>query len=247
MDNIVEKMLDHQSVIPLYHQLKEIIKDKIESGQWKPGDLIPSETQLLQEFNISRNTAKKALDDLVQEGLLHRLQGRGTFVSMPKFEHSLAGFYSFSKVLKAKGLNPEDIVISIEQKEVKASIAKHLQIEEKSNVLELRRLRCANDEPMILEISYIPEKLVPGLTKEKLEGNSLYDLLQEEYGIVVTKAKETFEPVLIRDYEIRYLEVEEGSPALHLERIAYDINGNPVEFCRSTFRGDRCRFYTDLL
>jgi GntR family transcriptional regulator len=243
----MSKTLDHSSVIPLYHQLKEILREYIESGEWKPGDLIPSENEFQQEYNISRNTVKKALDDLVQEGILNRIQGKGTFVSMPKIEQSLSGFYSFSKVLRSKGLEPKDIILSLDQKEVKPSIAKRLQLPEKALVIELRRLRCANDEPMILETSYIPLQLVSGLSAEKLEHNSLYDLMQSEYGIMVTKAKETFEPVLIRDYESSYLQIKEGSPALLLERVAYDSNGQPVEFCRSIFRGDRCRFYTELL
>ena len=107
----MEKTIDHSSVIPLYHQLKEIIKEKIELGKWLPGDKIPSENELCKMYEISRNTAIKALDDLVQEGLLHRVQGKGTFVSKPKFEQPLTGFYSFSKVLKDKGMNPKDLII----------------------------------------------------------------------------------------------------------------------------------------
>lgn len=241
------KTLDQSSVIPLYHQLKEILKDSIESGEWKPGDLIPSENELQQVYNISRNTVKKALDDLVQEGILNRIQGRGTFVSMPKIEQSLSGFYSFSKVLKSKGLDHRDIIISLEQKIVQSSIAKRLKLPEKASVIKLTRLRCANNEPMILETSYIPLEIVPEISKNKLDQVSLYDLMQSEYGIMVTKAKETFEPVLIKDYESSYLQVQEGSPALLLERVAFESNGRPVEFCRSIVRGDRCRFYTELL
>jgi GntR family transcriptional regulator len=241
------KTLENDSVIPLYHQLKEILKDYIESGEWKPGDIIPSENELQQEYNVSRNTVKKAFDDLVQEGILNRMKGKGTFVSMPKIEQSLSGFYSFSKVLLSKGLKPKDIILSLDQKEVQPSIAKQLQLPKGASVIELRRLRCADDAPMILETSYIPLELTPGLSTEKLEHSSLYDLMQSEYGVIVTKAKETFEPVLIRDYESSYLQVKEGSPALLLERVAYDGNGQSVEFCRSVIRGDRCRFYTELL
>lgn len=243
----MKKTLDHESFIPLYYQLKEILKEKIESGEWKPGDIIPSENQLQQQYNISRNTAKKALDDLVQDGVLNRIQGKGTFVSTPKIEQSLSGFYSFSKVMEAKGLQPKDIILSLKQKEAKPSVAKQLQLPTGSPVTALRRLRCAQDEPIILETSYIPQHIAPELSVEKLKKNSLYDLLKKEYGIYVTKAKEIFEPVLVRDYESKYLQVEEGFPALLLDRVAYDSNGTVVEFCRSIVRGDRCRFYTELL
>ncbi|UOQ91945.1 GntR family transcriptional regulator [Halobacillus shinanisalinarum] len=239
--------LDHGSFIPLYHQLKDIIKEKIESGEWAPGEKIPSENEMRNDFEISRNTAKKAIEDLVQEGLLDRKQGRGTFVSKPKLEQSLTGFYTFSKVMAAKGMNPTDVIIDIEIKRVKSSIAKTLQINIKEDVVALRRLRKANNEPIILETSYIPTSLIPGLSREDLEQYSLYDFMEKKYGVTVSKAREVFEPVLIRDYESKYLEVNEGYPALLLDRIAFNKAGRPVEFCRSIVRGDRCRFYTELI
>src|SRR5699024_7880819 len=116
--------------IPLYHQLKEILKEKIESGEWQTGDKIPSENELRQQYDVSRNTAIKALDDLMKDGLLKRVQGRGTFVSRPKFEQPLSGFYSFSRVMKSKGMNPKDIIISIDEKPATPTEAKNLQINE---------------------------------------------------------------------------------------------------------------------
>lgn len=243
----MERKIEHDSFIPLYHQLKEILKEKIESGDWTSGDKIPSEYELCGQYDVSRNTVKKALDDLVQDGMLRRIQGKGTFVSKPKFEQSLSGFYSFSRVMREKGMNPKDLVISIKDKLAKPSVARQLQIKEDDPVIELRRLRCANEEPIILETSYMPKTVVPALSQAKLETSSLYDYLEQELGIVVTSAKEIFEPVLVRDYESDYLEVEEGFPALLLDRIAYNSGEKPVEFCRSIVRGDRCRFYTELI
>ncbi|WP_223588237.1 GntR family transcriptional regulator [Neobacillus bataviensis] len=243
----MEKKLNTSSVIPLYYQLKEILLENIESGTWNPGFMIPSEIQLQHEYNISRNTVKKAIDELVQEGMLNRIQGKGTFVSAPKIDQSLSNFYSFSKVMKSRGLNPKDIILSLKENEARVGVAKKLQLTENNQVFELNRLRCSGDEPIILETSYIPTQLFPNLTAKMLENNSLYDVMQKEYGIYVTKAKEVFEPVLIRSHESMILQVGEGNPALLLERIAYDNQGIPVEFCRSLIRGDRCRFYTELL
>lgn len=239
--------IEHDSVIPLYHQLKEIIREKIDSGKWTPGDRIPSENELCNEYNISRNTAKKALEDLVQEGLLNRVQGKGTFVSKPKFEQPLTGFYSFSKVLKDRGMNPKDIIINIEEKRANSKVSKRLQMDKDEQVIVLKRIRCADNEPIILESSYMPKRIVPELSREKLENHSLYDYMEQEFGILVTSAKEIFEPVLVREDESKYLEVEEGSPALLLERVAFDSVNNPVEYCHSIVRGDRCRFYTELI
>jgi GntR family transcriptional regulator len=242
------KVLDINSFVPLYHQLKEIILENIENNEWMPGDKIPSEHQLCEQYNVSRNTAKKAIEELVQKGSLHRIQGKGTFVSRPKIEQSLSGFYSFSKVMKDKGLNPKDIILEIGKKKPSRTIMKALQLQEGDDVIELKRLRCANNEPIILESSYLPTNIINDEEKIRLVGEiPLYDILANEFGIVVVRAKETFEPVLVRDYESTYLEVDEGNPALLLERITYDQNKRPIEFCKSVVRGDRCRFYTELV
>lgn len=241
------KSLNPGSVIPLYHQLKEILKENIESGVWKPGDRIPSENELRKQYDVSRNTVIKALEELVQEGLLRREQGRGTFVSSPKISHSLTGFYSFSNVLRANGLEPKDVILGLEKRIAKPSIARHLKLTGSQEVWVLKRLRCAGEEPIMLETSHLPQNRVLRVDQADLENRSLYDYLEQKHDILVTRAKEIFEPVLIRDYESRYLRVPEGYPALLLDRIAYDSQGRPVEFCRSIVRGDRCRFYTELL
>ncbi|MCL6573585.1 MAG: GntR family transcriptional regulator [Bacillus sp. (in: Bacteria)] len=241
------KPLQHESLIPLYHQLMERLKGAIEKERWSPGDKVPSENQLMNQFGVSRNTAKKAIEELVQVGILYRIQGKGTFVAKPKLEQSLMGFYSFSKVLKEKGMNPKDIILKIEEIKPSAKIKEALQLDENESVIEMKRLRCANNEPYILESSFIPKTVVTDMEQLKKVGEiSLYDLFTHQFNVVVTKAKETFEPVLIRADESEYLQTEAGRPALLLERTAYDIHGLPVEFCISIVRGDRCRFYTEL-
>jgi len=239
--------LNGDNQIPLYYQLENVLREKIELGDWMPKDKIPSENELMRWYELSRNTVQRAIHNLVQIGLLKRVQGRGTFVSNPKFEQSLTGFYSFSKVMKEKNMNPKDKVIDIKNKNSPSVVANKLEISENESVIQLRRLRCANDEPIILETSYLSKEYVPHIPQEEIEQTSLYTYLEETYGIIMTSAKEVFEPVLIQDYESGYLGVEEGSPALLLDRIAYNLSGRPVEFCRSIVRGDRCRFYTELI
>lgn len=242
------KTLDTGSFVPLYHQLKEIIIENIENGTWKPGDKIPSEHQLIEEHNVSRNTVKKAIEDLVKEGAIYRVQGLGTFVNTPKIEHSLSGFYSFSKVLKEKGLRPKDIILDLKTEKASQKIANALQLKKGEEVIVLQRLRCANDEPIILESSYLPKRLIDDMSKLRMVGEtSLYDILADEFAVFITSAKETFEPVLIKDFEAARLGVTEGNPALLLERVAFNEKKQPVEFCKSIVRGDRCRFYTELI
>src|SRR5699024_11706427 len=131
--------LNPTSYVPLYQQLKEIINRKIKRSEWKPDEKIYSENQLFEMFDVSRNTAKKAIEDLVQEGVLYRIQGKGTFVSQPKIEHSLSGFYSFSQVLRDKGLNPKDVVLDVTVEQAGRKIADILQIAEGEEVVVLKR------------------------------------------------------------------------------------------------------------
>ncbi|UOE57395.1 GntR family transcriptional regulator [Bacillus sp. CMF12] len=241
------KHLQHNSIIPLYHQLKEILRESVDNGNWNTGDKVPSENQLMDEYGVSRNTVKKAIEELVQDGVLYRIQGKGTFVSKPKFQQPLMGFYSFSKVLKEHGMNPKDIILEIREVKPTAKIKEGLQMIGDEGVIELKRLRCANNEPIILESSFFTKKTVPDMSKlNEIGPISLYDLLEQQFNVVITRAKEAFEPVLIRADESEHLQTKEGLPALLLERTAFDKEGNPVEFCRSIVRGDRCRFYTEL-
>ncbi len=242
------KPLEQGSIIPLYHQLKQRLDARIRAGDWKPGDKIDSENSLMDIFRVSRNTAKKAIEELVQEGALFRIQGKGTFVSRPKFEQPLTGFYSFSRVLREKGLHPTDRVLEVREVEPSAIVRAGLQLPLGEKVVEMRRLRCANGEPIILESSFLPKSVIQDMSVlYEVETSSLYGLLNERYDVTVVRAKEAFEPVLIREGESVLLETEVGKPALLLERTAYDTNDQPVEFCISIVRGDRCRFYTDLV
>ena len=184
---------------------------------------------------------------MVKAGILKRIKGKGTFVAPPKIEQSLSGFYSFSKVMKSKGIKDKDIIVSIETEYPSIHVARQLNISQNEETIKLQRLRCANKEPIIFETSYMPKKLVTHLSNEDLEINSLYDFLRKEFNIFINSAKETFEPTLTKEYESDLLNVDIDSPALLLDRIAYNINNHPIEFCRSIVRGDRCRFYTNLL
>ncbi|HIR26860.1 MAG TPA: GntR family transcriptional regulator, partial [Candidatus Choladousia intestinigallinarum] len=215
-------------------------------GKWAVGDMIPSENQIAGTYCVSRNTAQKAIEELVQEGLLVRRQGIGTFVAPPKIEQSLMKFYSFSKAMESKGVSTSVKVISMTREPASQSQAKYLGIKTGEEVYVLKRIRYADKVPIMVDTSRIPIVLAPGLDRVNFEENSLYNILETKYKIYITRAKEIFEPVVIRQEESSYLEVDEGSPAIMLDRIAYTNAELPVEFCRSIIPGDKCRFYTEL-
>jgi GntR family transcriptional regulator len=245
--NLTNNLPDPNSPIPLYHQLKEILKEGITSGKWSAGELVPSEHLLQSEYKVSRNTVQKAINELVQEGFLLRKQGKGTFAATPKLEQSLTGFYSFSEAMLSRGITPRVSIISLAESPATDTAARFLQIASGEMLTTLTRVRYADQEPIMVETSYVPVSVAPGLLSKNLGESALYSVLSNDYGVFVKKAKEMFEPVLIREWESKWLEVKIGYPALLLDRIAYDTTGKPVEFCRSIVRGDRCRFYTELL
>lgn len=243
---MVKPVLNSESVIPLYYQLKEIIRERVDSGEWVPGDQVPSEPELAKQFGISRATVRRAFSDLTLEGVLYRRQGRGTFVSYPKIEQDLTRFYSFSREMTAKGLKPSDRIISLRATTSSRRISLDLGLSEGEKVYELHRLRLVDNEPFILERSWLPVDTFAELSVERLNGRTLYGLMEEQYGIIPVRAVEYFEPVLINEYEARMLEVREGAPALLLKRIAYTNSGKPIEICKGIVRGDRCRYYVSL-
>lgn len=233
--------------VPLYVQLKEILLEQIRSGVWKPGDRIPSEEAIRERYAVSRATVRQALSELELDGHLVRHQGRGTFVCQPKIETSLHNFYSFTQDMKARGLKPESRLIMFDLV-LRDSIASEVfGLDKREPLVKMVRLRLANEEPIMLETTYLPERLVPDMKEEDVSNQSLYSLLEERYELVLARAVESFEPVLIDEFASKMLEVPKGSPALFLERVGSLANGQRVELSQSIVRGDRCRYFVELL
>lgn len=239
-------MIDYDSPIPLYRQIMDELLEQIQTGELAVGSMIPSELQITNNYRVSRNTAQKAIQELVHKGILTRKKGLGTFVASPKLEQELGGFYSFSKALKLQGIETCVKVISLKKGKAFELCAKLLEINEKQEVYILKRVRYANKAPIMIEESHIPAQLTPDLETIDFEKNSLYSVLDTIYNINVYRAKEIFEPVNICKEDSVLLDVEEKSPAIMLDRIAFSSDEKPVEFCRSIVAGDKCRFYTEL-
>jgi len=238
--------LDEKSPIPLYHQLTEELRENIENGDWLPHSLIPSETELCEKYGVSRGTVRQALSQLVQEGLLYRKQGRGTFVAEPKITQQLNKFYSFAQDMREKGLKPSSKVLQNEKILPDSYIKNVLGLKEKEMVYKIMRLRLADEEPLILETSYLVEELFPDLDREDVEKVPLYDIIIKKYRIRITRAKETFEPILVDRFEAEKLQIPLGSPALLVKRITYTA-GIPFEFRKSIVRGDKCSYSVELI
>jgi GntR family transcriptional regulator len=234
------------SRLPLYRQIEEALRERIRSGVLRPGAQVATETELMVEYGVSRATVRQALAGLVAEGLLEIRRGLGTYVTARRFEHTIGGFYSFSREIERHGLQPGTKVLDLRTMPAVDVVAESLAIPAGTKVVALRRLRLAGPDPLVVETSHLPATRFPGLETVDFSQVRLYDTLMNRYGCRPTRARETFEPILLTADEAALLDQRRGEPALRVERIAYDQDDIPIEFCRSTVRGDRYRYSVEL-
>lgn len=231
--------------VPLYFQLKQILIDMIENEELRPGECIPSERELSEKYQISRMTVRQAITELVHEGLLYRQQGRGTFVAEPKIEQGLFTLTSFTEDMLQRGLKPETRLLESAVINAPRKVERVLELSMDRRVLQIRRLRLADGEPMALETSHLAYNLCKSMADEELSG-SLYRLLEEKYGLTLGRARQTLEPVLANPDEAEMLGTGPGAPLLLLQRVTYLASGKPLELVKAVYRGDRYKFTVEL-
>lgn len=240
--------IQKDSPLPLYFQLKELLRHEIESGRWQPGHRIPSEAELCQAFDISRSVVRQALRELEYQGLLYREQGKGTFVAQPKISESLmqdlSGFY---EDMVAKGLTPVTKVLRQEVQPADKKTANYLQIKPDDKVIVIERLRSVGSEPITLVTTYLPYDICPDLIDEDLGSQSLYALLEKKHGFELSHGRRTIEAVAANQYEAQLLGVEEGAPLVLLDSVSYLRDGRPIEYFHAVHRGDRSRFEVEVV
>jgi GntR family transcriptional regulator len=238
-------VIDKKSPLPLYYQVEEYIKQTIQSEELQPGDALPSERELSENFQISRMTVRQAITNLVNQGFLFREKGRGTFVSNQKFEQNLQGLTSFTEDMKARQLVPGTKLLHFEIFPVEKDIQERLSLGEGELIYKIKRLRLANEEPIALETSYLPVKLIPGLTPDILE-KSLYSYIEDELQLKIGHATQTVEAALVSDEDSKQLQVKKGVPVLLIQRETFLENGTPLELVRSSYRADKYKFKIDI-
>lgn len=237
--------MDKYSGIPLYYQLMDIIINMIEEGNLKEDDQLPSERELCDSYEISRSTVRQAIQELEKEGYIYRLHGKGTFVSPKVFNQDLLKFYSFTDEMKKIGKVPCSKVLEFSVIDCSEKLSKKMKLSKSDKLYFITRLRLADNEPMMLETSYIPYNKFPGLNKELLEENPMYDIFKFHYGILITSAEEVFQSVLTKEEEAKFLGYTSALPSMMIERITYEKE-EIVEYTKSIARGDRFRYSTVL-
>jgi GntR family transcriptional regulator len=229
--------------IPKYYRLKELLIELTRS--LPPGSPLPPERTLAERYGTSRTTVRQALAELVVEGRLSRIQGKGTFVAKPKVAHELQ-LMGYTEDMRHHGLHPETRILDIDYISADERLATRLAIRPGGRVLRIHRLRFADGETMSVDTSHLSARRFPGLRKELPRHLSLYQTLATAYDVHLHEAEETIETVLATPHDAQLLGMDVGLPMLLLSRHSFDGTGAPVEWAQSLYRGDRYKFVTRL-
>ncbi|MCP4543218.1 MAG: GntR family transcriptional regulator [Chloroflexi bacterium] len=235
--------IDTESVIPLYHQIKQNLHGLIEDGILKAAQLLPSERDLAQIYGVNRLTVRRAVGELVNEGVLRRQRGIGTFVADPKLTQAMYRVQGFSERAQDAGRRPSSRLISMDTLPARTKVAQRLNIEPDTLVFKLVRLRCAEEEPVMLETAFLPHEQFPGLETIDFSKETLYRVLAEEFECYPVESEETLEPVILTAYERQVLETDADTPGLLVQAVTQDQHGRIVEFSTAVVRGDKSRYY----
>ena len=240
--------VDHQSQIPYYVQLKEVIRERIKNGVWAANEQLPTEAELCDMFSISRTVVRQALQDLMHEGLITRRKGKGSFVAPSKISEQLVqkltGFYHD---MVAQGYTPVTQVLKQEVVPAPRGVAEHFGFDEGTPVIEIVRLRYVEETPIVLVTSYLPYDLCPALIDEDLSNQSLYDVLEKRFTLYIARGRRVMQAVPASKSEARYLQVNEGAPLFLLESTSYLDDGMAVEYYLAYHVGERSQFEVELI
>jgi len=236
--------IDLKSKLPLYDQIERNLRDLIIDGHLKPGEAMPGEWDLADRYGVSRLTVRRALDELVRQNWLEKKHGVGTFVRQPTMASIAAGRLSFTKQMRSIGREPSSRYIGQRVIASTDKIARALRIKEGDPIIEITRVRLADNVPILLETACLSVTRFPTLVKHDWsQDESLYKVLSEEHKVNISAMDHTIKPVMLTETEARYLKAKAGIPALLSEIIAYTPGGEPVEYSWSVSNGDKSEFY----
>jgi GntR family transcriptional regulator len=241
--------IDRQEPLPLYAQIERNLRDLIQSGRLQPGQHVPSEWELAAFYGVSRLTVRRAMDDLVRQDWLNRRHGVGTFVSRPAVAAIAPSRLSFTQEMLAIGRRPSSRLLSCgvvpaQQSGNTRRAATLLYLDDQDALVEIVRLRLADNLPLLLETAYLSSLRFPGLESDsELAGGSLYERMSARYGVLVARVDQTLKPVLLTAVQARHLAVAPGTPSILSEGISYTAEGEPVECSWSYANGEYSEFY----
>ena len=237
-------IVDKDSAIPYYLQLADILRNQIRDEEFGPDDLIPSERELCDSYNVSRSTVRQTMQLLKEEGLVRKQRGVGTRVARsPKLEQDLLGYHNFDLQMLETGHDASITVLKHEVLKGPGRVQRLMNLEFEDRIFKVVRLRMVDDEPVFIEKIYMSLTRFPGIqAQDFLDTDIFLKRLKTKYGTRLGQAKVFIEPVLLDELECETMRIKaRPSPGLMLERISYDDGGTPIAVTKRVFRGDRCR------
>lgn len=241
-------ILERSNPLPLYYQLKEVLKQQIHAGHLAPHTAIPSEPELVAQYHVSRATVRQALTELVHEGLLYRQHGRGTFVCEPRVQQrTLSELTSLSEELRQRGKRPGGMLFVSELVRGTKAVREQLRLTDEEQVVRLERLRTADDQSIAYEVDYLPYPRAASIyqrAKETAEG-SLYALMATE-GLHPYIAEHTFKAGKPSEREAEILRIDPNAPGIRLACTVFDDTGAPIEYTESFYPADLYEFHLTL-
>jgi GntR family transcriptional regulator len=240
-------MMTTDGRLPLYQRLRDDLAQRINRQEWLPGDLIPSEAELAGTHGVAVGTVRKAIDQLVADGVLERRQGKGTFVRRARFNSSLFRFFRFQSPVGERRV-PESRILRRDLLPAPSAVASALRIAEGEPVIFLSRLRLVDGEPLLAEEIWLEKSRFAALLDMDTAdfGDLLYPLYEERCGRIVASAEETLTVELADPLRARLLAREAGAPLVVVERIAFDLERRPLEWRRSRGPADRFRYHVEI-
>ncbi len=232
-------MLERTTSTPLYVQVRDILTSRLDSGEYKVNEKIPSENQLCKEFGISRVTLRSVLTELCHDGRLYRVQGKGTYVAEPKIEANTGSYVGIREQLETQGYDVSTVVLAVEKIKCPKAVTSKMGLEPGTKVYHIKRLRNVKNIPLSIHDSYIPMECAEGLEKNDLCNEQLCKILSDSYGLKRAKVTEIIESVLARDSEAELLKIQKGYPLIRLRDMITDNSGRIFEYSSVVFRGDK--------
>jgi GntR family transcriptional regulator len=239
--------LERSNPLPLYYQLKEVLRQQIRAGHLAPHTAIPSEPELVARYHVSRATVRQALTELVNEGLLYRQHGKGTFVCEPRVQQTLSELTSLTQDIRRRGKRPGGILLISELIRGSEIVRKRLDLTDEEQVIRLERLRTADDLPIAHEIDYLPHPRASSIYKRAKEvaDGSLYSLMSSE-GLIPYLAEQTLKADAASNREAEFLRIQPSEPGLRLTCTTFDSTGSPIVYSESFYPGARYDFQVTL-
>lgn len=241
-------IVKHDIPIPYYFQLSNYIERKMKAKEFEPGQLMPSEQEICEKLDISRTVVRQAMAALERKGLITKQSGKRSTVSYPKYQGSLMqnlrGYYEDAV---SKGQKPTTRVLRLGIVPAEGEVAEALKLKEGEPVIMLNRLRFLDGDPEVLVVTYLPESKCPGLVREDLTNQSLYELLARKYGLVISQGYRTVEAIALERADAKLFGVQPGRPALLLKSVGLLEDGTPLEYYVAKHRGDRSQFQIYLV